>query len=184
MAVRRIVKYGEKLLKTKTKKIDYSIMKKSLPLILKDLYDTLSAVNGIGLSANQIGFDMQLAIINYYDKDKKRNYNFVIINPQIVWQQGEVIEDEGCLSFPGLFLKIKRSEKVHVEALNEKGLPVVIKADGLLARALQHEIDHLNGITIYDRLSFVSKLRLKPTLIRLKRQWKKIDESKINNMVM
>ncbi len=180
MAVRRIVKYGEKILKIKTKKVDYSLIKESLPSILKDLYDTLSAVNGIGLSANQIGVDMQIAIINYYDKDKKKNYDFVIINPQIIWREGEVVEEEGCLSFPGFFLKIKRSEKVHVKALNEKGIPVVIKADGLLARALEHEIDHLNGITIYDHLSFSSKLKLKPTLLKLKRQWKNIDESKMN----
>lgn len=178
MAVRRILKCGEKMLKVKTKKVDFQAMKDKIPEILKDMYDTLSVVNGIGLSANQIGIDMQIAIINYYDKEKNKTYNFVMINPQIVKAEGEVIDDEGCLSFPGLFLKIKRSEKVQVQALNEKGIPIVIKGEGLLARALQHEIDHLNGITIYDHLSLAAKLKLKPTLIKLKRQWKKMDESK------
>lgn len=182
MSVRRILKYGDKLLKIKTKKVDFQSMKDKIPEILKDMYDTLSVVNGIGLSANQIGIDLQIAIINYHDKEKNKTYNFVMINPQIIKVEGEVIDEEGCLSFPGLFLKIKRSQKVQVQALNEKGIPVIIKGDGLLARALQHEIDHLNGVTIYDRLPLTSKLKLKPTLIKLKRQWKKIDESKNNVM--
>lgn len=182
MAVKRIVKCGEKILKVKTKRVDYSTMKNEIPLIIKDLYDTLSVVNGIGLSANQIGIDLQIAVIKYFDKEKNKHYNFVMINPEIVQSEGEAIDDEGCLSFPGLFLKIKRSEKVEIRALNEKGIPVIIRADGLLARAFQHEIDHLNGITIYDHLPLTAKLKLKPTLIKLKRQWKKMDESKMNVM--
>ncbi|HPO96164.1 MAG TPA: peptide deformylase, partial [Elusimicrobiales bacterium] len=102
----------------------------------------------------------------------------------IISSEGEVFEDEGCLSFPGLFAKIKRYKKVTVRALNEKGLPIEINADGLLAKALQHEIDHLNGITFIDHLPFTSKLKLKPTLLKLKRQWKKIDESKLKPDVM
>ncbi|MCX7641213.1 MAG: peptide deformylase [Elusimicrobiales bacterium] len=183
MAVKRIIKYGEKILKTKTKKVDYSAIKNEIPIILKDMYDTLSVVNGIGLSANQIGIDLQIAIINYYEKEKNKHYNLVMINPEIISGEGEFQEEEGCLSFPGLFFKIKRYYKVQVRALNEKGLPVIIKGEGLLARALQHEIDHLNGITIYDHLPFTLKIKFKPTLIKLKRQWKNIDESKMSNIL-
>lgn len=182
MAIKRIVKCGEKILKKKTQKVDYEKIKNILPSILKDMYDTLSSVNGIGLSANQIGLDMRLAIINYYDKEKDKTYNIVMINPEIVSSKGEIVEEEGCLSFPGFFVKLKRSYEVEVRALNEKGLPVVIKGQGLLARALQHEIDHLNGITIYDRLPLSQKIKLKPLLIKLKRQWKKMDESKMKIM--
>ncbi|HOJ87059.1 MAG: peptide deformylase [Elusimicrobiales bacterium] len=184
MAVKRIIKYGEKILRKKTKKIVFSEIKSALPSILKDMYDTMLAANGVGLAANQIGLDMQLSIINFKDKEKNKNIELVIINPVIISSEGEVFEDEGCLSFPGLFAKIKRYKKVTVRALNEKGLPIEINADGLLAKALQHEIDHLNGITFIDHLPFTSKLKLKPTLLKLKRQWKKIDESKLKPDVM
>jgi peptide deformylase len=91
-----------------------------------------------------------------------------------------VEEDEGCLSFPGLFAKIKRFSKVKVRALNEKGMPVEITAEGLLAKALQHEIDHLDGVVFIDRLPVLTRLKLKPVLMRLKRQWKKTDESRMS----
>lgn len=184
MAVKRIIKYGEKILKKKLNKIDFLEIKEKLPQILTDMYDTLSVVKGIGLSANQIGLDMQLAVINYRDKDKNKTYDFVLINPHIVSFEGENIEDEGCLSFPGLFVPVKRYKKVVVMALNEKGLPIEIKADGLLSRALQHEIDHLNGITFIDRIPFTRRLKLQPLLLKLKRQWKKIDESKLKPEIM
>lgn len=184
MAVRRIVKYGEKILRKRTEKVDFNAVKNDLPIILKDMYDTMYAVNGIGLAANQIGIDMQLAVISINDREKRKSINIVMINPVIISMEGEIIEEEGCLSFPGIFLKIKRYKNVVVRALNEKGLPVEIKGDGLLSRALQHEIDHLNGITFIDHLPLTSKLKLKPALLKLKRQWKNIDESKIKPDVM
>jgi len=178
MAIRRICKYGEKILSKKTNKVDFKEIKDKLPEILRDMEDTLSAVKGLGLAANQIGLDMQLSIIRITDKDGKA-MKFTIINPVIVEKKGEIYEDEGCLSFPGLFAKVKRYSEVKVRALNEKGLPIEINSSGLLARALQHEIDHLNGITFIDRLPLLARLKLKPVLLKLKRQWKKIDESKV-----
>lgn len=184
MAVKRIVKYGEKILTQRTKKVDYEKLKEKLPEILEDMYDTMEAVGGIGLAANQIGLDLQLAVIKYEDKDSFKKYDIVIINPEIVDSDGSTYEEEGCLSFPGFFVKVKRFARVKVRALNQKGLPVEIKAEGLLAKALQHEIDHLNGITFIDRLPLAQKLKLKPTLLKLKRQWKKIDESKLKPDIM
>ncbi len=184
MAVKRIIKYGEKILHKKTQKIDFSKIKPQLPQILSDMYDTLNMINGLGLAANQIGLDMQLAIIKMKDKKNNKNIDLVIINPVLVSSEGVVEEEEGCLSFPGFFIKVKRFEKVIVKALNEKGFPIEIKADGLLAKALQHEMDHLNGITFVDRLPFTTRLKLKPLLIKLKREWKKIDESKLKPDIM
>lgn len=178
MAIRRICKYGEKILNKKTKKVNYSEIKNSLQSILTDMFDTMTAVRGLGLAANQIGLDMSMAIIKMEDKNKGE-INVIMINPVIVYHEGESYQEEGCLSFPGLFAKVKRYNKVTVRAINEKGLPIEIKGEGLLARALQHEIDHLNGITFIDRLALISKLKLKPVLLKLKKQWKKIDESKI-----
>jgi len=97
----------------------------------------------------------------------------VLVNPELVSGEGSQTGEEGCLSFPGLFLKIKRFEKVKVRSLNERGLPVELNADGFLARALQHEIDHLDGKTFVDRLSLLARLRLKPRLAVLKKEWHK-----------
>ena len=185
MAIRRIVKYGESILNKKTQKIDYKEMKNELDNIITDMFDTLNFVHGVGLSANQVGLDMQLSVISIENKEEKKSYNIVIINPQIVSYGGEIIEeDEVCLSFPGLFIKVKRHTSVVVRALNQKGIPIEIKASGLLAKALQHEIDHLNGITFIKRIPIAQRLKLKPTLLKLKKQWKAIDESKMKPEVM
>ncbi|PIS47141.1 MAG: peptide deformylase [Elusimicrobia bacterium CG08_land_8_20_14_0_20_51_18] len=176
MPVRRICKYGEQILSKKTEKVDFKKIKGELPKILGDMLDTLDLVRGAGLAANQIGLDMQLAIVRI--KEEEREMDFVLINPVLAEKSGEIAEDEGCLSFPGLFARVKRHAKVKVRALNEKGVPVEITGTGLLARALQHEIDHLNGIVFLDHLSLLTRLRLKPVLMKLKRQWKKMDESK------
>lgn len=178
MAVRRICKYGEKILTKKTSKVDFDKISDKLPEILQDMEDTMYSVRGIGLAANQIGLDLQISIIDLTLENKK-HIKLVMINPSILEQSGEIFEEEGCLSFPGLIAKVKRYSKVKVKALNEKGLPIEIEGTGLLARALQHEIDHLNGITFIDRLPLLTKMKLKPTLLKLKRQWKKIDESKL-----
>jgi len=177
MAILRILKYGDKFLKKKTKSVNYSEVKDKLPSIIKDMYDTMKVANGIGLAANQVGIDMQLAIISY--KDEKKSYDFVVLNPKIVSASGQLYEEEGCLSFPGFFIKIKRYENVIVRAINEKGLPVEIKASGLLAKAFQHEIDHLNGVLFIDHLPLHLKLKNMPLLTKLKRQWKKLDETKM-----
>ncbi|MCG2725778.1 MAG: peptide deformylase [Elusimicrobia bacterium] len=177
MAIRRICKYGDKILRKKTKQVDFKTVKKELKSILKDMLETMEAAKGIGLSANQIGLDLKLAIVRYR-KSEEEFEDIVIINPEIVEQSGSSVSEEGCLSLPGLFAKTKRFTKVKVLALNEKGLPVELVAEGLLAKAFQHEIDHLNGILFIDKLPFITKIKLKPVLRKLKKEWAKIDESK------
>ncbi len=176
MAIRRVNKYGDKILRKKTKQVDYKAIKKELKSILKDMTDTMEVAGGIGLSANQMGLDLKLAIIRYR-KSEDESIDIVIINPEIVEQSGAESKDEGCLSLPGLFSKTKRFTKVKVLALNEKGMPVEMIAEGLLARAFQHEIDHLNGILFVDKLPFISRVKLKPVLKKMKKVWAKIDES-------
>lgn len=178
MAVRRITKYGERILAKKTRKVDYERVKKELPALLTDMFETTDAVNGAGLAANQIGLDMRLAVIKIH-RENERPLSLVIINPELVEKSGTLYEDEGCLSFPGLFAKVRRAAKVKVRALNEKGMPIEINAEGLFARALQHEMDHLDGITFVDRLPLMSRLKLKPALMKLRSRWKKIDESRM-----
>lgn len=178
MAIRRICKYGEKILEKKTRKVEFDAVKKELPGLLSDMFETMAAVGGAGLAANQVGVDLRLAAISIKREDEPP-LNIVIINPEIVDRSGSSYEEEGCLSFPGLFAKVRRAAKVKVRALNEKGLPIEINAEGLFAKALQHEIDHLDGLVFISRLPLISRLKLKPSLPGLKRQWKKLDESKL-----
>jgi peptide deformylase len=178
MAIRRITKYGEKILAKKTRRVVFDEIRKDLPALLADMFETMDAVGGAGLAANQIGLDLRLAVIKIHREDEDP-LSIVIINPEMAEKSGSMYEDEGCLSFPGLFAKVKRAAKVKVRALNEKGLPIEINAEGLFAKALQHEMDHLDGVTFVDRLPLLSRLKLKPTLLKLKARWKKIDERKM-----
>ncbi|OGR44279.1 MAG: peptide deformylase [Elusimicrobia bacterium GWA2_61_42] len=178
MAIRRICKYGEKVLEKKTRKVDFGEIKKELPVLLADMFETMDSVGGAGLAANQVGVDLRLAVIKI-QREGEEPLSIVIINPELVERSGSLCEEEGCLSFPGLFAKVRRAAKVKVRALNEKGLPIEINAEGLFAKALQHEIDHLDGIVFISRLPLMSRLKLKPALMKLKAQWKKLDERKL-----
>ena len=178
MSIIRICKYGEKILEKNTRKVDFEKMKKDLPGILKDMSETLEFVGGLGLAANQIGLDLRLALIKIKKKSEE-DLRLVLINPELAEKSGSMYEEEGCLSFPGLFAKVKRFSKVKVRALNEKGLPIEINAEGLFSKAIQHEMDHLDGVVFIDRLPFITRIKLKPALMKLKRRWKKIDESKM-----
>jgi peptide deformylase len=172
----KVVKYGESILKKKIKPVDFTAIENRLPDILKDMWDTCFALKGTGLAANQIGLDLRLAIIVITEKQKEKR--FVLINPKVVEKSGRSFEQEGCLSVPGIYYRVKRFSKVKVAALNEKGLPVEINATGLFARVLQHEVDHLDGKLFIDKLPPLSKLRLKPIIKKLKSRWEKTDESK------
>ena len=178
MAIRRICKYGEKILAKKTKKVDFAALRKDLPVLLADMFETMDLVGGAGLAANQVGLDLRLAVIKI-QREGEEPLSIVIINPEIVEKSGSMYEEEGCLSFPGLFARIRRAAKVKVRAINEKGLPIEINAEGLFAKALQHEVDHLDGVTFVDRLPLISRLKLKPALMKLKSQWKKLDETRL-----
>jgi peptide deformylase len=181
MAIRRICKYGEKVLEKKTRKVDFGEIKKSLPSLLTDMFESMDAAGGAGLAANQIGVDLSIAVVKI-QREGEEPLSIVIINPELVERSGSLYEEEGCLSFPGLFARVRRAAKVKVRALNEKGLPIEINAEGLFARALQHEMDHLDGIVFISRLPLMSRLKLKPALMKLKAQWKKLDESKMRAM--
>jgi len=176
MSVRRITKYGEKVLRQKTKPVKFSEIEKKLPHILKDMRDTCYAVKGLGLAANQIGLSLRIAVVA--TDDEKKPKKFVLINPKITKKSGKTFAAEGCLSLPGVYAKVKRYANVTVTALNEKGLPVEIEAEGLLARAFQHEVDHLNGKFFIDRLSPLAKIKFKSIIKKLKSRWAEIDEGK------
>lgn len=166
----RICKYGERILRKKARPVDYAADKGRLPGIISDMFETMRAAGGVGLSACQVGLDMRLSVISIANENEPE-LSLALINPEIVSAEGSQEGEEGCLSFPGLYQRVRRYDKVAVRALNERGLPVEIRAGGFLSRALQHELDHLDGRLFIDRLPFLLRLKFRPRLIILKRKW-------------
>jgi peptide deformylase len=114
---------------------------------IDDLYETMDGAKGVGLAANQVGVTTRIAVV---DADGHR---FTMINPVIVEQEGQDTAEEGCLSIPDLYADVTRATRVILEALDRDGRPFRLEAEGLKARVIQHEIDHLDGILFVDRLS-------------------------------
>ncbi|MBI2784775.1 MAG: peptide deformylase [Legionella longbeachae] len=138
----------------------------ALQTLIEDMFDTMYHARGVGLAAPQIGINMRLSVIDVVG-DKQNQ--LVIINPEIVASEGEKKFEEGCLSVPGAYDSVIRAEKVTVKALDRKGKPFEIKADGLLAECLQHEIDHMNGKLFIDLLSPLKKAMARKKLEKFKR---------------
>lgn len=139
----------------------------SLQTLIDDMFDTMYHARGVGLAAPQIGISLRLSVIDV-DGDKKNQ--IVIINPEIIASEGEKEFEEGCLSVPGAYDTVIRSEKVTVKALDRTGKSFELKAEGLLAECLQHEIDHMNGKLFVDLLSPLKKAMARKKLEKFKRQ--------------
>lgn len=149
MTVKKIVKYGTPSLREKSKEV-HKISKK-VQILVDDLYDTLYAANGVGLAAPQIGENLRVFVIDVGTDPKTMN-PITFINPKILKKEGAVNSYEGCLSFPEAYTNVRRYKYVKVKALDIKGRPFILEADegSLLARAIQHEFDHLDGILFVD----------------------------------
>lgn len=154
MAILEIRKYPDSILREKTAQV--SEFGADLQKLIDDMIETMYSAPGIGLAANQVGVSKQLAVIDVGGQDEKSSL-MVLINAEIVHREGETASEEGCLSVPGYTTVVKRSEKVSVKALDRHGDPFEIEGVELLARALQHEIDHLNGILLIDRIGRIKK---------------------------
>jgi peptide deformylase len=151
MAVRPIVKIGDPILRQKAKRIKH--IDKSLDPLIQDMVDTMRDAPGIGLAAPQIGVPLRLMIIEIEGEMT------TLVNPEIVKTQGGWEPEEGCLSIPGYAASVKRHWAVWVKAKNRQGRDVRLKGEGLFGQALQHEIDHLDGILYVDRLDNMDQLR-------------------------
>ena len=169
MPVLRITKHGETVLKKPSEPVDYEAMKDKLPGLLKDMWATMYSVRGVGLAAPQIGLNLRLSVIDVKPDGKSRK--LVLINPEIVSLEGTLHEEEGCLSVPGVYAKLTRAARATIRALDETGRPYEMTGEGLLARAFQHEIDHLDGKLFIDRLDFVHKLRVMSVIKDVKPTW-------------
>ncbi len=152
MAVIPIRKFPDPVLRKKAKRV--SIIDQSLLRLINDMLDTMEDAHGAGLAAPQVGVSLRIIVVGEPEGEP-----FCLINPEIIKSGEEAWMDEGCLSVPGYRGELKRCVSVTVKGLDPRKKTVRIKAEGLLAQALQHEIDHLNGILFIDRLESKDKLR-------------------------
>jgi peptide deformylase len=170
MAVREIKKYPEIILKKKTETV--TEFDDELQKLIDDMIETMYAAPGVGLAANQVGISKQVAVIDVSLGDQESSL-IVLINPEIVCTEGEEASEEGCLSIPEYTTIVKRASKVRVKGLDRDQTPFEIDAEGLLAKAFQHEIDHLNGVLFIDRIGRIKKEFFKKRYARDKELSKK-----------
>ena len=150
MTIRRILKYGEQTLREPSKEV-FKVSKKIQELV-HDMLETMYKANGVGLAAPQIGENLRIFVIDVSTENEPLN-PLVFINPKIIKKKGSIRTQEGCLSFPEVYSDVNRAEYVMVKAIDIKGKSFVMEAGegSLLARAIQHEFDHLEGILFIDR---------------------------------
>lgn len=179
-----VVKYGHPVLRKKGAHIE--TISDEMQTLIDDMFETMRASRGVGLAAQQVGHALQLTVIDVRgiaDRPSRLELDgapadvdvfmpVVLINPEVK-PVSEVVEGpEGCLSFPEMYADISRPESVDVRALDRVGKPIQFRCGGLLARAVQHEVDHLNGILFIDRMSKADKENLKPELDNLQAETK------------
>lgn len=176
-----VVKYGTPVLRQKGSRIE--AVTPTITKLIADMFETMYAYKGIGLAAQQVGVPIQLTVIDVRGvtdrpsslelDDQPADVNafmpLVLINPEITPVGKPVAGPEGCLSFPEIFADIERPDVVDVKALDAEGKPIHFRCGGLLARAAQHETDHLHGILFIDRMDKRTKEELRPELERLRK---------------
>ena len=165
MAVRPIVKYGDSVLREKSKPVEK--IDQATKDLVADLIATLKNARGLGLAAPQIGETARIFIIDLSAIDLTESVR-VFINPEILETSGEILLEEGCLSFPDIYQKIVRPEKVKIRAAELDGEEFILEASGILGRALLHEYDHLEGKLFVDYFSTISRSLISSKLKKLK----------------
>ncbi len=156
--MKEILVYPHDILKTKANPV--KDIDQKLQNLIDEMLETMYKAPGIGLAANQVGILQQLTVIDITPSEEGRN-PIVLINPQITDWEGEEVGEEGCLSVPNYTASVKRAARIHVVAYDRNEKEISIEADGILARCIQHEIDHLQGYCFVDRLSPIKKTLFK-----------------------
>lgn len=140
---------------------------------VQEMFGLMYAAQGIGLAANQVGIPLRFFILNLTAEPEEKDEEIVFINPEIVKRKGTTEGEEGCLSFPGLYGPVKRSEHVVIEAFDLQGQPFEMTLDELAARAVQHEGDHLDGVLFIDRMTDVARRTVDPVVADFESQFRK-----------
>jgi len=159
MARLPILEFPDPRLRTKAAPVD--VVDASIRQLIDDMFETMYAAPGIGLAATQVNVHKRVIVI---DVSEDRSAPLALINPEIIAREGTEETEEGCLSVPGVYDKVTRSEKVRVRTLDRDGKQIEIDADGLLAVCIQHEIDHLDGKLFVDYLSELKRTRIRKKL--------------------
>ena len=170
MAVLEILKFPHPALKKRCEQVEQ--VDDDVKQLICDMRETMYQANGVGLAACQVGVPQRIIVMDVSPLDPNHGF-FAIINPEIVFEEGEVDYEEGCLSVPDCTEKIKRKEKIRVKGISVEGKEMEVAGEGILAFALQHEIDHVNGILILDRLSHLKRDIYRSKLRKEKRKEEK-----------
>ncbi|MFO0590989.1 MAG: peptide deformylase [Polyangiaceae bacterium] len=168
--IRKILHYPDARLRNKAEPV--TEMTPTLQKLVDDMAETMYAAPGVGLAATQIGEPHRIFIIDIASEDEPSDLR-VFVNPELTLRDGESVGPEGCLSFPGVTEDIKRSAKVRVRALDRDGKSFELEAEGLLAVAVQHELDHLDGVLMVDHMGM-----LKRRMVQRKLQKKAVEATR------
>lgn len=167
MALRTIIYLPDPRLRAVSKPVEH--FDEALQVLIDDMFETMYEAKGVGLAAPQIGINLRLCVV---DVTPDKTQQLVLINPQIIAQEGEKTYNEGCLSIPGAYDEVVRADKVTIKAQDRHGNWYEIEADGLLGECFQHELDHLNGKLFIDLLSPLKKIIARRKLEKFKRHKK------------
>lgn len=166
----KVVRYPHPALVHPTRPL--TAIDKKVQLHVGAMIDTMYEARGLGLAANQVALPFQLLVMNITGDPEQKDHEHVFINPVIVERKGTQEGDEGCLSFPELFQKVRRAKTVKVQAYNLQGEPVELIASDLEARCWQHEIDHLNGIVFIDKMGPLARLAARNAVKDFEREFR------------
>lgn len=147
----RIVPYPHPALRYEARPV--ATIDESLRGVVREMFDLMYAAKGIGLAANQIGLPYRFFVLNLTADPEQKDQEQVFLNPEIVKRHASIEGEEGCLSFPGLYANVQRARKIRVQAYNLNGQPIDVEVHDLFSRAVQHELDHLDGRLFIDRLT-------------------------------
>lgn len=167
MAFLEIKKLGCETLKAICDEVD--TVSSEVQQLVDDMFETMYAAEGIGLAAPQVGVSQRIVVLDV-SPSFPGFVPRVLINPRVVWEAGEVVGEEGCLSLPGVAGDVKRSAQVRIEALDREGELQTMAFDGIASRAAQHEIDHLDGVLVIERFSTIRRNLLRNQLKKLRRE--------------
>jgi peptide deformylase len=166
MPVRPVRIFGDPVLRQRAAEV--ATVDDSVRRLIADMRDTMKAYNGVGLAANQVGVAQRVLVVDVPLDDERRAVH-ALVNPVLSDRAGSESGEEGCLSIPGVWEEVTRSLRLRVRALDERGHDVELEAEGFLARAIQHEVDHLDGVLFVDRLSPLKRQFLRRQLDALAR---------------
>lgn len=165
MARLPILEYPDPRLRIRAERV--TVVDEDVKRLVEDMFETMYTAPGIGLAATQVDVHKRIIVIDVSDG---RDQPYCFINPEIVTADGRDSFEEGCLSVPGLYEFVERAERIKVKALDRNGEPFELEADGLLAVAIQHELDHLNGVLMIDKLSALKKRMMGKKLAKARQE--------------